>query len=458
MAWRASFERGRLWIMALTACAGLAVASTSDGAAARVAGCGAALAAIGALVTAAAKHPTERSAEAVASTNAHNVLDDFAHLGHEVRTPLAAILGYAEVIVDDAASDSDRRQAAAAIQRNGRHVLQLIGDVIDVSRLGAGQLNIHRAEVDPGSVINDAVDMLAGAAAEKRLTLDLKFEGELPVTIRTDALRLRQCLLNLISNAIKFTSAGAVTVAAHCEEAGQRLVIAVRDTGAGLTPEQQRRLFERFAQTEAGAQQGGAGLGLTITRSLARLLGGDVTVESTPGRGSTFTLTVATGSLVGVRMAKPWRRTGEIAPMSQAERARLAGKRVLVADDGIDCQRLVAFVLGRCGATVTIASDGFQAIRLAESAAAKGEAFDAIVLDVQMPELDGPEAARSLRAKGYRGPLLALTATDRQSEHARCEQAGIDRVLTKPIGRESLSREVAQAIERAKSGAARSAA
>lgn len=457
---KGAIQQGRAVMIACAASAGVAVTALSEGTATRVAGAAAAIASVGALLASVSRRGENSEVAATNSpTGTDAVLDRFAMLGHEVRTPLASILGYTEVLVDAQTTETERRQAAAVVKRSGEHVLQLINDTLDHSRINAGRMSIQKVEADPGEILNDVADMFAGRADEKRLTLQLGFEGELPVAIHTDPMRLRQCLVNLVNNAVKFTQRGSVTVTAHCEEAGQRLVVCVRDTGCGMTHDQQAKLFEPFGQTLPGTTGcSGSGLGLSITRELARMLGGDVTVTSAPGKGSAFTLTVATGSLVGVRMIRPWRRVAEAHAPTPAETARLTRVRVLVAEDSADGQRLMTFILGRAGAMVTSAHDGFEAMRLAEAAKARSEPFDLVLVDVQMPEMDGADLAQSLRAKGFRGPIVALTAASSQADRQRCERAGMDRFLVKPIAREKLVRELAQVIEQSRARNSRNAA
>ena len=270
---------------------------------------------------------------------------------------------------------------------------------------------------------------------------------------------MRQILLNLVGNAIKFTEKGAVTVYVRCERpesASPRISFEVADTGVGLTKPQMAKLFAAFTQADSSTTRkfGGTGLGLSIAKHLATLLGGDISVESLVGRGSSFTLNVETGSLAGVPMLNDLREAGVAldavpAPSSGQGAIKLTG-RILLAEDGHDNQVLVATHLRRAGAQVQIAENGRIAVDLALAADRSGEPFDVILMDMQMPEMDGYTATATLRKDGYRGPIVALTAHAMEGDRAVCIAAGCDDYLTKPIDREKLLGTVARHGARAR--------
>jgi CheY-like chemotaxis protein len=304
--------------------------------------------------------------------------------------------------------------------------------------------------------VGEVVSLMRVRADAKGLALDVEFDGKIPDSIQSDPAQLRQILINLVGNAVKFTEVGGVRVvarlpAANDEEPGMEFDIV--DTGIGLSEEAQHRLFDSFWQADSSSTRrfGGTGLGLAISKRLAEQLGGDITVASTPGRGSTFTLSIATGSLEGVTLLNDPGQTRPAAP-GRENPAALAGTRldcrVLVAEDGHDNQRIISAFLTRAGATVTVAENGQLALDSVRKAADEGLPFDVILMDIQMPVLDGYSAARRLRAEGYTGPIVALTAHAMKEDRQKCLDAGCDDYLRKPIDREVLVAMVRKCAER----------
>jgi CheY-like chemotaxis protein len=297
-------------------------------------------------------------------------------------------------------------------------------------------------------------------ALEKQLRLDVRLRGQVPETIHSDATRLHQILVNLVGNAIKFTEHGGVTLRleylpAGPERAKSKLAIDVVDTGIGLAPENYARIFEAFSQADASLtrQHGGTGLGLTISRALARLLGGDITVESSVGGGSVFRTEVETGSLEGVRMIDT--ATGPaLRPTTPAlARPVLRGLeplrgRVLLAEDGPDNQALISVLLRRAGLEVDLANDGQIACEKALAAQEAGAPYDLIVMDMQMPLMTGYEATAALRRDGLTLPILALTAQAMSGDRAKCLAAGCDEYLSKPIDRGRLLELVRELLDK----------
>jgi PAS domain S-box-containing protein len=380
-----------------------------------------------------------------------------ANMSHEIRTPMTAILGFAEVLLSEPGIDRappERIDAIRTIQRNGLFLLDLINDILDLSKIEAGKLDVERVACSPSQVLSDVVALMKVRASAKKLPLLLEYIGVIPETIQSDPVRLRQVLINLIGNAIKFTETGEVRVVTRLIPPLDKttlLQIDVVDTGIGLTAEQSERLFAPFSQADNSTTRkfGGTGLGLTISKRLAQILGGDITLRSVHGQGSTFTVTIETGSLEGGRLldlsSTPMRHVPLSSVETSASASRLEG-RVLLVEDGPDNQRLIAFVLTKAGAVVTIVENGLIALDTALSARNAGYPFDVIVMDMQMPVMDGYEATRRLRAAGYVGPILALTAHAMAGDDAKCLAAGCDGYLTKPIDRHKFLHAIADVM------------
>ncbi|MGD8452457.1 MAG: ATP-binding protein [Phycisphaerae bacterium] len=374
-----------------------------------------------------------------------------ANMSHEIRTPMTAILGFTDVLAEQlskAGAAADSIEAVETIQRNGQHLIRLINDILDLSKIEAGRLEIERMACPLLPLVAEVDSLMRARARNKTLTFKVEYAGPIPETIQTDPTRLRQILVNILGNAIKFTQDGSVCLTLGLVDespASERLHFSVRDTGIGIAPDVLSRLFEPFTQADRSTTRkfGGTGLGLAISRRLARKLGGELTVESQAGVGSTFYVTVATGPLRGVRLL----RTPEelsAAPSASSTRPSPAlptlDCRILLAEDGPDNQRLIALLLRRAGADVVVAENGREALDLAVSAAegTNGGPFDIILLDMQMPVMDGYEAATELRRRGFTCPIVALTAHAMAADREKCLAAGCDDHVTKPIDRARL--------------------
>ncbi len=373
-----------------------------------------------------------------------------ANMSHEIRTPMTAILGYADLLLDAELSDDQRREHVNTIRRNGRVLIELINDILDLSKIEAGKMDVRRTEFSPCGIVEDVVSLMRVRAEAEGLALKTRLAYPLPGTIRSDPVRLRQILVNLVGNAIKFTETGSVTIAVCCEAADgngdgrYRMRFDVIDTGVGIAPEKLQKLFEPFTQADASATRrfGGTGLGLTISKRLAELLGGDVRVESHPGRGSTFTLTVNPGPLGDVPMLNgPDDRAGEELPeeadRQEATPSKLNG-RVLLAEDGPDNQRLICALLEKAGLDVELADNGVLACEKAVASQSQGKPYDLILMDIQMPDMDGYQATQKLREDGWQGPIVALTAHAMVGDRDKCLEAGCNDYATKPIERAKL--------------------
>lgn len=359
-----------------------------------------------------------------------------ADISHELRTPLTAILGYAELLADATYPASQRNEAHATILRNGRHLLEVVNDLLDVAKVEAGQLQVVLAPTDPVVVVEDVASLMRVRAHAKGLQLEVVFATPVPRTLSTEALRLRQILVNLVGNAVKFTECGVVRVVVGHDASAGRMTFAVVDQGVGMRGDQVARLFADFGQVDEDAERRsvGTGLGLVLSRRLAVLLGGDLEVHSEAGRGSTFTLwlpaAVAVESLwqpdAGPRSPRP----GVVASLVSG---RLRGRHILLAEDGPDNQRLVSWLLEREGAAVVVVGDGKQAL-----AAVAARAFDLVLMDMHMPEIDGYRATELLRERGVDLPIVALTANAMTDDRQRCMRSGCTDYLSKPIDRQQL--------------------
>jgi len=356
-----------------------------------------------------------------------------ATVSHEIRTPMTAILGYADVLIGSL-TDPEHLKAARTIRRNSEYLLKLVDDILDLSKLESGKLAVELVPCSPRRIVSDVVQLMQVRADAKQLALEVVVDDAVPRSIVTDPMRLRQILLNLVSNAIKFSSRGAVRLTTSYV-AGEHplLEFRIRDEGIGMTPRQIDKLFYPFAQGDESTSRlyGGSGLGLWISRRLANLLGGEIHVESVPGQGSTFIVSVAAGNHALQYEDTP--SSGAASESAQSPLVVLKGRRVLVADDSPDNRELVSFVLGKAGADVFTVEDGERAVQTALSAEQSGTPFDVILMDVQMPLLDGFTATEHLRGEGYQGFIVALTADARPEQLQQSRLSGCDACLAKPI-------------------------
>ena len=375
-----------------------------------------------------------------------------ANMSHEIRTPMNAILGFAELLRRGWQNNpQDTRRHLDTILGSGRHLLALINDILDLSKVEAGRLEVERVPCAVHDVVHEVADIMRLRAEEKGVRLRVECPAAMPATVLTDAARVRQIVTNLVGNALKFTLQGEVTVTLRMADRVDRadappcLVIDIADTGIGIPADKLDAIFEPFVQAEASTtrQFGGTGLGLAISRRFARALGGDVTVSSTPGQGSTFHVTLATGPLDGVA----W-----LSPESLVAVSRLQGPRhdmhwqfdagrVLVVDDGAENRELVRLVLESAGLTVLEACDGAVALDVVAR-----EAPDLVLMDVNMPVMDGYTATRLLRERGCTLPVLALTANAMKGFEHQIEAAGFTGYLTKPVDIDALLAELGQRL------------
>ncbi|MFI5315857.1 MAG: ATP-binding protein [Myxococcota bacterium] len=375
-----------------------------------------------------------------------------ANMSHEIRTPMTAILGFTDILLEDGAiNPSERFEALRTIRRNGAYLLEILNDILDFSKIEANRLEIEQLPCSPRRIVADVAELLRPRADAKGVALQLAPMAAVPDKLISDPVRLRQILLNLIGNAVKFTAAGYVQIALRFDELDQTLEIDVEDTGIGIAPDVLATIFEPFRQADSSMTRrfGGTGLGLAITKRLVERLGGAVTATSTVGSGSLFRvhLPAQLAAEEGSETAEP--DTPSTAGFRAALRELRSHGRILVVEDGPDNQRVIRHVLERAGYEVTIAENGLVGVELALAAAEDGTPFSVVLMDVQMPVLDGYAATRQLRDQGYTGPIIALTAHALPSERQRCIEAGCDAFATKPLERLALLETIASHASKA---------
>ena len=362
-----------------------------------------------------------------------------ANMSHEIRTPMTAIIGFAEMLISGKPSESEQREHLGTIQRNAEGLLAVINDILDLSKIEAERLELELMDWPPRQIVEDVETLLRPRADEKHLTLTVEYVEPLPSAIRTDPAKLRQILVNLVGNAIKFTDSGGVRLTASwLAGAGARsqMQFQVADTGIGISEQDMQKIFEPFTQVDVSSTRrfGGTGLGLSISRRLAEMLGGRIEVRSRPGAGSTFTLTIEAGP------AQP----GNIPPASPATpRPRADGPlaevrpplhgRVLLVEDMPEIARLIRSILAKSQVDLDLAENGLAACEMAIASRAAGRPYHLILMDIRMPVVNGYEATRRLRAQGWDGPIVAVTAHSMRGDREKCLEAGFNDYLPKPI-------------------------
>lgn len=366
--------------------------------------------------------------------------DFLANISHEIRTPLGAILGFAELLMDGRTSRREKKDYMIAARRNGQMLSALIDDILDLSRVEAGTLEISKIDFSLSELLAEIVSTLGPIASKKNLPLIVQRPKGLDQIV-ADPIRVKQVLLNIIGNAIKFTSHGSVHVRfeiGSSENGLSDLRIEVEDTGIGISGGQAAQLFRPFTQADSSVTRkfGGTGLGLVLSQKLLRAMGGDLRLKwSIPGGGSCFEI------MFPIRVIAS--KKNESSATQTPNRLPLAGARVLLVDDSLDNQMLISSILKLLGAEVETANDGVEAIEKA-----LGQTFDVVLMDLQMPRLGGVEATRMLRARGYQKPIVALTAHSLHEDRERCLNVGCTDYLTKPVQRSLL----VQVIERVARG------
>ncbi|RYZ54269.1 MAG: response regulator, partial [Proteobacteria bacterium] len=354
-----------------------------------------------------------------------------ANMSHEIRTPLGVILGLTDLITANEIEADEWEEYTLAIRRNGEMLLKIINDILDISKVEAGRLELDNVETDVHELIEDLHTLLQFKADEKQLQFEVEAGEDLPSCILVDSLRLKQILFNVVGNALKFTDHGSVNLKVRRDTPSNRLLFDVVDTGPGLSNEQRERLFKPFTQAEASTTRkfGGSGLGLALSRQLALAMGGDLCIsQSTPGEGTVFTLSLP---IVAVNPKIARERRSEFSIASNG--VSLDGLNVLVVDDSPDNLMLVSRILKKAGANVTTCEGGLKALDVTESAM-----FHVVLMDLQMPDMDGYRVTEILRKRGFAKPIFALTAHAFKEERIRCLQSGFDGHLIKPVDKDQL--------------------
>ena len=372
---------------------------------------------------------------------ANNLKSTFlANMSHEIRTPMTAVLGFTEILREPDLPEKLRQDALARIDRSGHALLSLIDDILDISKIEAGKIAIEKSRFSPADLLDEVVAMLSLQAEQKGIRIELRVESGVPDFVHSDPARVRQVLTNIIGNAVKFTGDGAVVIRLNAEDANH-LVFEVQDSGIGISSADQLKLFKPFAQADESItrQFGGTGLGLVLSKRLCQQMGGDLTLEKSE---------VGVGSLFEVKIdGAPFeqRRDGGVETVAvhghvygspaahQFDATALAGKHLLLAEDIADNQILMRRYLESVGASVEIAGNGAEALTKARAGH-----YDLILMDIQMPHMDGIQAVQHLRSEGYTGPVLALTAHAMSEEIGRSLEAGFNDHLTKPISKDRL--------------------
>jgi len=391
------------------------------------------------------------SAKELAETASSAKSDFLANMSHELRTPLTAIIGYTELLTADSTLMQDPDELSdslRAIHNNANHLLMILNDILDLSKVDAGMMHVESVEMDPAGLIHETVMMLSGRARAKRIGLSVEFLTELPSAVESDPTRIRQILLNLIGNGIKFTESGGVTVQVSYQSLPDltgMVTVAVQDTGIGISHADIERLrnFDPFTQADGSMSRrfGGTGLGLRLSNVFAQKLGGCMTIESELGKGSTFTVSVRVRSTDTGLMNRPSPIVAgvnaEVSERSKPHRLPtegLKGLRLLLVEDGLDNQKLLSYILQKAGAEVQLAQNGREAVEIFEALDVPSRpGFDLVLMDMQMPEIDGYAATGMLRDLGFKGPILALTAHAMEGDRQRCIRAGCQDYLPKPV-------------------------
>jgi PAS domain S-box-containing protein len=358
-----------------------------------------------------------------------------ANMSHEIRTPMNAILGFTELMLDPDQTSEERISCIHTVQRNASQLLKIIDEILDISKVESGHLQIEKVDVDLGNVLEDIRSLLRLSALDKALDFKIHLDTPIPRVIKTDPTRLRQILLNLIGNSIKFTSRGYVHVDVEWIKKASKadvnkLHIRISDSGVGIKASHADRLFQPFVQEDSATTRnfGGTGLGLALSRELARAMGGDVILEqSAPGEGSVFVLEIAAEPVTNTFISSLEVETSTKSTRRKGDK-RLLGMNVLLVEDVQDNQALIGHFLHMAGATVDVANNGKEGVTKA-----LGGHHHAVLMDIQMPVLDGYEATRQLRAAGYQTPIIALTAHALKEEREKSIEAGCVDHLSKPV-------------------------
>lgn len=376
-----------------------------------------------------------------------------ANMSHEIRTPLNALMGFSQMIVRNDLCNDSKEQLSLSITKNGEQLLRLVDDILDLSKAEAGKIVVLNREVSLERMIDEIKSVMARRAHERKIEFSMSANGPIPDTIFTDALRVKQVLLNLIGNAIKFTDTGYVRmqVAHALEDQKNVLVFRVEDSGIGIAPHMREAIFQPFSQADNSYTRrfGGTGLGLAVSTRLAAELGGDLDIiASEPGVGSVFQFRVDVGDLANAKWSDHLSETAASVALDKVEiKDRLLDSNILLVEDSPDNQDFFSFYLQQAGAHVTLVDNGVEAVKLALT-----NSYDVILMDIQIPGIDGKEATKRIRAEEYRGPIIALTAHALTAEREECLASGCNTQISKPVSGENLVLGVQKILQRGAHG------
>lgn len=352
-----------------------------------------------------------------------------ANMSHEIRTPLTAIIGFSEKALDEGQSPEEQFDSLQKIRHSGNHLLNLINDILDFSKIDAGELEIEMIKMSPMSVITEVESLVRVQVEKKSLNLEIDYHFPLPVNIICDPIRLEQILINLCSNAIKFTENGSIRITLDYLPDENEMSFTIRDTGIGMKPDELNKIFQPFKQADSSTTRrfGGTGLGLSLSRQLTELLNGELTVDSIYKEGTTFMLRIPCGEASTEMINGMVDIDNHDAVTDNNTREVLTGRILLVEDNELNQQLLAAF-LEKMGTTVTIASNGQEAVD-----AAMQNDYDLIYMDMQMPVMSGVDATVKLREQDCQIPIIAITANATKQDRDLCKESGFDDFITKPI-------------------------
>ncbi len=390
---------------------------------------------------------TELEKNKRAAEDANRAKSDFlANMSHEIRTPMNAILGFTDWLQRGLANNKEEEvEYLSTIHSSGTHLMELINDILDLSKIEAGKMEIVNERHSPYQIIDDVTKILRVRAEDKGVELNVEFLNPLPATIDTDDVRLRQVITNLIGNAIKFTSKGEVKISTSIDEQANqpKLRIAISDSGIGMTPEQLKKIFSPFVQADSSVTRkfGGTGLGLAISKRIVASLGGQIAVTSEEGVGSVFTFSIDIGDISNEECItfEAFKKATRQSRKTARGLLRLPPCDIMVVDDGQANRRLIKLILQKAGCRVVEAENG----QIGYDKAIGGK-FDIVLMDIQMPVLDGYQATRKLRDNGYTKPVLALTANAMTGDQEKCADAGCDGFLAKPVDIDKLIATIAE--------------
>ena len=374
----------------------------------------------------------------VQANEATRVKSEFlAVMSHEIRTPLTSIIGYAEALSEDSTHIEDRVSLTKTIVKNGNHLLKIINDILDISKIEANKMIFENSYFSPIELVSDIEDAIKKQFNEKGIEFYIEYEFPIPEVICNDALRTKQIILNVCGNALKFTKSGKVSIKINCNIESEKIYFSVIDSGIGMTKEQMDKVFCAFTQADSSTTRkyGGTGLGLSLSKQFAEKMGGNITIESLLDIGSQFCISISTGKIDQQKLISGVPELPEMTytfKQEHTDTSDVSGS-ILVVEDNHDNQQLMSILLHDIGAEITFAENGQQAIDKTLN-----KKFDLIFMDMQMPVMGGIEATKKLREANYTNPIVALTVNAMKSDYNKCMEAGCDGFLTKPINRDEI--------------------